>query len=178
MPKGVYKRTAQANAATLAGRLASPKWRAAIRNKKKIRKMQKAAWKSERRMLAFYQNRKKSHESPKWYTAVCKALVKARKAIRRVSKPQRLLFEYLRGQGLNGLRLEYPVAAYKADIALPRIKCAVEVDGSYWHRINKTDYKKRDKIFESLGWKVLRLNVPFTEFAFKQAFAFFQDEGS
>ena len=47
---------------------------------------------------------------------------------------------------------------YSVDFLLAEEWLAVEIDGDYWHRINKTDYKARDKyLLEEFGLPVVRL---------------------
>lgn len=48
----------------------------------------------------------------------------------------------------------------EVDIALKRLKIAVEWDGSYWHRgrnANEKDNRKNDLLI-SKGWKFIRVN--------------------
>ena len=48
---------------------------------------------------------------------------------------------------------------YSVDFLLAEEWLAIEVDGSYWHRVNKTNYKARDKyLLKRFGLPVVRLS--------------------
>lgn len=53
------------------------------------------------------------------------------------------------------VRLQFPVGPYRADLAIPYAKIAIEADGADYHQDKSRD-KKRDSYFKSQGWRVLR----------------------
>jgi very-short-patch-repair endonuclease len=58
--------------------------------------------------------------------------------------------------------LEYPIKTKEgmkyADVAIPSIKLVIEYDGEYWHK-NREEYdKKRQRVIENEGWKVIRFS--------------------
>ena len=71
------------------------------------------------------------------------------------SKPQVSLFELVK-QLCYCAVINYGILEINriADIAIPFHKIAIEYDEPYWH--NKQKDKERDKLFESIGWKVIR----------------------
>lgn len=91
------------------------------------------------------------------------------------TKPELLVFRYLRSEGIY-FQKHYKRAAGSPDVALPRKKIAVFVDGDFWHgrtfkarrerlpefwqkkieRNMKRDRKNR-RILKKNGWKVLRI---------------------
>lgn len=90
-------------------------------------------------------------------------ITKARKTSRRVktgtfgpSKIHLSIFRYLCRKGIRGLRIEYQIPPYLIDIAIPKKKVAIEVDGKFWHN-NKKKEKRRDKFLRHLGWKVVHV---------------------
>jgi very-short-patch-repair endonuclease len=78
---------------------------------------------------------------------------------RRISKPQISLLKKLCCAGISGFKLEVPVGRYSLDVANPKRMLCIEIEGSYWHRVNKTDYKKRDAFLAGLGWIVKRFGT-------------------
>jgi hypothetical protein len=75
---------------------------------------------------------------------------------KRPSKPQISVLKALCKLIGRGWRLDLPVCQYLLDVANPKLKIAVEMDGEYWHRVNKTDYPKRDRFLRKRGWKTKR----------------------
>ena len=84
-----------------------------------------------------------------------------------ITIPQKILWEKLK---LPKKSLEYPILTkdvkhlfksvpncYKVDIAIPKIKLAIEVDGMT-HKLKKWKFldKRKTEILNKLGWKVLR----------------------
>lgn len=57
--------------------------------------------------------------------------------------------------GLVDIRLQYPVGPYRADLAIPSIKLAIEADGAAYHKDKGRD-NQRDAYFSERGWKVIR----------------------
>ena len=58
---------------------------------------------------------------------------------------------------------EYQIGRYRADVALPEAKIAIEADGEYWHRpffTNPADVQ-RDAVLATEGWTVIRLSEAF-----------------
>lgn len=83
-----------------------------------------------------------------------------RKYCRKVSKPQRALYERIKAR-FPSAELEYPVVVSESriiwlDIAVPNMKIDYEYDGAYWHRDKSRD-EERDKILSDLGWIVHRI---------------------
>src|SRR5690242_12237545 len=77
----------------------------------------------------------------------------------RTSLPQLAIFDALILSGIKGFELEIACGPYRLDIANRRSKLCIEVDGEYWHAVNKTDYQKRDAFVSSKGWKILRVGT-------------------
>jgi hypothetical protein len=113
---------------------------------KKIRKSRKASWKDlEKR----------------------KNLLRGLKANRKLSctqkKPSKVckkIYYFLKSYA-TGLKLEYRISRLHVDIALPRLKRAIEIDGwahRYFPSVKLRD-ENRDKFLASKGWKVLRLKI-------------------
>jgi very-short-patch-repair endonuclease len=64
----------------------------------------------------------------------------------------------LREAGITGWRTNYPVGGYKVDVAFPRQKVAIEVDG-WAHHSDSGDFhhdRVRQNNISLLGWQVLR----------------------
>lgn len=94
------------------------------------------------------------------------------------TKPELLLRKALRSAGITGYRLHWKKAPGKPDIAFPRRKVAVFINGCFWHRCPKCslplpvhnaefwrqkfnnnflrDEQKLDQL-EEMGWKHLVL---------------------
>ena len=88
-----------------------------------------------------------------------------RKFAKRISKPQRLLYEIVLHKFPTAI-LDYEFKIKDdhkiyLDIAIPELKINIECDGMYWHNLNqktiRTPDKKRDKILKQAGWKVYRM---------------------
>jgi very-short-patch-repair endonuclease len=74
------------------------------------------------------------------------------------SEAERLLVKLLREAGIRGWRTNYPVGGYKVDVAFPRQKVAIEVDG-WAHHSDSGDFhhdRVRQNNISLLGWQVLR----------------------
>jgi very-short-patch-repair endonuclease len=74
------------------------------------------------------------------------------------SEAERLLVKLLREAGITGWRTNYPVGGYKVDVAFPKQKVAIEVDGLAHHSDSDDFHSDRVRQNNStlLGWTVLR----------------------
>ena len=72
------------------------------------------------------------------------------------SKPQVELYHIVK-EIFSTAVIEYPIIKYNfnIDIAIPKLKIAIEYDGSYWHQDSKKDNSRQD-ILEKDGWKFIR----------------------
>ena len=75
-----------------------------------------------------------------------------------ISKPQKALFDLLKGCYQNYMELEYPCGPYSLDIMIDfdNIKIDVEYDGWFWHQNEKRD-RRRDNYVKRKGYKILRV---------------------
>ena len=74
------------------------------------------------------------------------------------SEAERLLIRLLRAANISGWKANYPVCGYIIDIAFPKQKVAIEVDGWAFHSDQATfqnDRKRQNRIALN-GWQVLR----------------------
>lgn len=90
------------------------------------------------------------------------------------TKPETIIFDLLRLKKVR-FKKHYPIPG-KPDIAFPKLKIAVFIDGEFWHGKDFTEWKaiispfwlekisknisrdkKNRKILRSEGWKILRL---------------------
>lgn len=79
------------------------------------------------------------------------------------SAAERLLIEEVRAAGLTGWAANYPVRVGSlgiavADLAFPRLKLAIEVDGRAWHTSAERfqlDRTRQNRLVNA-GWLVLR----------------------
>jgi very-short-patch-repair endonuclease/transposase len=74
------------------------------------------------------------------------------------SEAERLLVQLLRARNITGWQTNYPIGGYKVDVAFPKQKVAIEVDGWAFHSDHEDfhkDRRRQNKIVQ-LGWKVLR----------------------
>ena len=72
------------------------------------------------------------------------------------SIPEHELNHQLLKLGMRGEK-QYPVGPFFADIGFPGAKVDVEYDGEI-HIGQESKDEKRDKFFQSLGWRVIRVN--------------------
>ncbi|MGH3823227.1 MAG: endonuclease domain-containing protein [Pseudonocardiaceae bacterium] len=79
-------------------------------------------------------------------------------ADRAASHAERLLIRLLRGAGITGWELGYPVQDYLVDLAFPLQRVAIEVDGWAWHvdADRFIDDRRRQNTLVNLHWTVLR----------------------
>lgn len=75
------------------------------------------------------------------------------------SPAERLAHKLLRQAGITGWQTNWPVHRYYIDIAWPRLRIAVEVDGFEYHSgpAQFQEDRLRDQILTSEGWVVLRV---------------------
>lgn len=66
-----------------------------------------------------------------------------------------MLYDALFEADIVDIRLQFPVGPYRADLAIPYAKIAVEADGAEYHQDKARD-NRRDEYFKSQGWQVLR----------------------
>ena len=74
------------------------------------------------------------------------------------SEAERLLVKLLREAGIKGWRTNYPIGGYKVDVAFPKQRVAIEVDGWAFHSDPEAFGidRKRQNAIALLGWQVLR----------------------
>jgi very-short-patch-repair endonuclease len=74
------------------------------------------------------------------------------------SQAERLLIRLLHAARITGWRANYPLAGYRIDVAFPKQKVAIEVDGWAFHS-DQEDFqhdRERQNNIALLGWQVLR----------------------
>ncbi|MCV7301540.1 DUF559 domain-containing protein [Mycobacterium barrassiae] len=74
------------------------------------------------------------------------------------SEAERLLVKLLRQNRITGWRANHPVGGFIVDVAFPKLKVAIEVDGLAFHSdadVFVAD-RQRQNIITLRGWKVLR----------------------
>lgn len=103
-------------------------------------------------------------KNPQWKENQIKKVMEAQNFVR--SKPE-LLFEKLMNENGYFPEVQYTegMAGFMIDFAFPEIKLAIEIDGEYWHNLEKT--KKRDKcknyyLGVKKGWELIR--IPASDF--------------
>lgn len=124
----------------------SPKLRKARHEAKK------ASSKYERMKKKLSDAMKRRMENPKYAS-----MVRASRGC--PTKPQRSLLRKLCRAGISGFVWEHPVVRYSLDVANPKLKICVELDGEYWHNFRKEQDKKRDKLLRKRGWQVKRFSA-------------------
>jgi very-short-patch-repair endonuclease len=74
------------------------------------------------------------------------------------SEAERLLIRLLKAAKITGWRANYPVGGYRIDVAFPKSKVAIEVDGFAFHSDSEDFHadRKRQNAIALLGWQVLR----------------------
>jgi very-short-patch-repair endonuclease len=74
------------------------------------------------------------------------------------SEAERLLVRLLRAHKITGWKANYPIGGYKVDVAFPKQKVVIEVDGWAFHSDHEDFVKdrRRQNTIVQLGWKVLR----------------------
>jgi very-short-patch-repair endonuclease len=74
------------------------------------------------------------------------------------SQAERLLIRLLKAARITGWRANYPLTGYRIDVAFPKQKVAIEVDGWAFHS-DQEDFqhdRERQNDIALLGWQVLR----------------------
>ena len=74
------------------------------------------------------------------------------------SEAERLLIRLLRAAKISGWKANHPVCGYVVDVAFPKQKVAIEVDGWAFHSDQaafQNDRKRQNRI-ALIGWQVLR----------------------
>ncbi len=85
---------------------------------------------------------------------------RARKLRRSLSLPEVLLWEALRGSGVEGLRFrrQHPLGPYILDFYCPAQKLAIEVDGAVHDTLDQATHdERRDRWLSRQGIRVLRV---------------------
>jgi very-short-patch-repair endonuclease len=74
------------------------------------------------------------------------------------SDAERLLIRLLRNDGISGWKANHPVAGFLVDIAFPRKRVAIEVDGWAFHSDHDTFQRdrKRQNAIALNNWQILR----------------------
>ena len=72
-----------------------------------------------------------------------------------ISKPEQVMRKLLPSDFINGQRL----GNYVPDFHSPERKIVIEVDGIYWHSMDKAIKRdiEKDKYYQSLGYKIFRI---------------------
>lgn len=73
----------------------------------------------------------------------------------KISHAQRTLLRRICRAGIRGFVLEHPFQRYSIDIANPKKKIAIEVDG--WFPRNSERDKRKERLLRRNGWKVVRI---------------------
>jgi very-short-patch-repair endonuclease len=77
----------------------------------------------------------------------------------------------LRGKQLEvSFRRQVPVDRYIADFLAPAVKLVVEVDGA-GHSLRRTADARRDRVFQQLGYHVLRIDAELVRLRSSEAVA-------
>jgi very-short-patch-repair endonuclease len=166
--RGIPLGLSESEIAVMRSKAASAGWKGRLKSKRlrkrlkfykspKGREMQLSAAKKRGKSKRFRELRS-SYMTWRWEDEKYKKrMLKVIKSVvsSRTSKIQMLIFNRLREIGFKA-KLNYQVGTYFADIAFPRRKIALEVDGSYWHERRVAADRKRDIFFRSLGWIVKR----------------------
>ncbi|AQT81733.1 hypothetical protein B1R94_24500 [Mycolicibacterium litorale] len=89
--------------------------------------------------------------------AACRRLLDAAAGGAR-SEAERLLVHSLKSAGITGWHANFPVGDYVVDIAFPRQRVAVEVDGWAFHSDHAAfqNDRERQNLLALAGWQVLR----------------------
>lgn len=98
-------------------------------------------------------------KDPKWKEKQIKKVLSAQENI--VSYPEKLFEKMIKEKGYNPIsQYGEGLAGFILDFAFPNIKLAVEIDGEYWHGLEKTKIKDRRRAYfleVKKGWKVLHI---------------------
>lgn len=94
----------------------------------------------------------------KLYNRKCD-LEKRRRLRNNMTETERLLWDRIKRRKINGhkFRRQYSIGGFIIDFYSPELKTAIEIDGGYHLEEDQRVYdKERQRIFESIGIKVLR----------------------
>lgn len=169
MPIGHYKRTAYHNRKISEG---LPDWTKNMRKvqSKNCSRNLKKLWKDpeyrERRIKSLHAGVRRRWKRKSEHKAASRQMKKQIVGWRedgllnvRPSKPQKSLLRKLCRAGIKGFKLEVPFERYSLDVANAKLKICVELDGTYWHSINPTDYDRRDRKLRKLDWRLKRFGT-------------------
>ena len=83
-------------------------------------------------------------------------LRRSRELRQRMTLPEKILWQFLRGSAFAGLRFrrQHPIGNYIADFCCPQRKLVIELDGEYHRTIKQAD-ENRDDYFKKCGFHVL-----------------------
>jgi very-short-patch-repair endonuclease len=85
-------------------------------------------------------------------------LIESARVLRREMTPaERIVWEQIRANRLNGLRFkrQYPVGQFILDFACASVRLGIEIDGSS-HDGHERQDQFRDQYLEHYGWAILR----------------------
>lgn len=102
---------------------------------------------------------RKLFKNPEWKEQQIKKLLLSQENL--VSYPEKLFLRYMNEKGYEP-KIQYGegLAGFILDFAFPDIKLAIEIDGEYWHSLQKTIIKdKRREYFLTVkkGWNVIHI---------------------
>ena len=84
-------------------------------------------------------------------------LSRSRELRQRMTLPEKILWQFLRGSSFAGLRFrrQHPIGGHITDFCCPRKKLVIELDGGHHCTSRKAD-ADRDDILREWGFRVLR----------------------
>jgi len=82
-------------------------------------------------------------------------LARSRELRQRMTLPEKVLWQFLRGCTFAGLRFrrQHPIGDYIADFCCPQKKVVIELDGGYHHATKQAD-AERDAFLKQRGFRV------------------------
>jgi very-short-patch-repair endonuclease len=96
-----------------------------------------------------------SHESPPH-------IRRARQLRQSANTPEQAAWSILRGFREYGypVRRQHPIGSYTVDFAIPKARLVIEIDGGI-HALGEVRLRdvERQKVIETLGWRVLRFEA-------------------
>lgn len=98
--------------------------------------------------------------SGKYCSRSCMAIWRMKHIHNRVSKPEKILGEYLDLKGVSHLK-QYPIKEYGvADFYFPHKKLILEVDGTYWHSRPKDIQRdlRKNRVAQKLGLHIIHMS--------------------
>ncbi len=101
----------------------------------------------------------KSHRNEgRFCSRACKMAWINKNRQNRVSKLEKGFAKKLKNESLV-FEAQYPIKGFSIDIAFPKKKLAVEVDGEYWHSLPNVieKDKRKDKQLKDRGWEVIHV---------------------